>query len=73
MHNLFIGKAAIKLPDNIKIYINDEATIDINIPDQYIRKEYLRHPDYIPQKSWVVFGIGAYIGIYTLYAAKRFV
>jgi len=71
MHNLFIGRAAIELPDNIKIYINDEATIGINIPDQYIRKEYLRHPDYIPQKSWVVFDIGAYIGIYTLYAAKR--
>jgi FkbM family methyltransferase len=71
MHNLFIGRAVIKLPDNIKIYINDETTIDINIPDQYIRKEYLRHPDYIPQKSWIVFDIGAYIGIYTLYAAKR--
>jgi hypothetical protein len=71
MLNLFIGRAAIKLSDNIKIYINDEATIGINIPDQYIRKEYLRHPDYIPQKSWVVFDIGAYIGIYTLYAAKR--
>ena len=71
VHNLFIGETSIKLPDNIKIYVDNEATIDINIPDHYIRKEYLRHPDYIPSKGWIVFDIGAYVGIYTLYAAKK--
>jgi hypothetical protein len=71
LHKLFIGRRAIKLPNDVKIYINDEATIHINIPDHYIRKEYLRHSDYIPCKGWIVFDIGAYVGIYTLYAAKR--
>jgi FkbM family methyltransferase len=55
----------------MKVYVNDEATITINIPDQYTRKEYSRHPDYIPRENWVVFDIGAYVGIYTLWAAKR--
>jgi FkbM family methyltransferase len=71
LHKLFIGRRAIKLPDGVKIYINDEATIYINIPDHYIRKEYLRHSDYIPCKGWIVFDIGTYVGIYTLYAAKK--
>ena len=37
----------------------------------YIRRECLRHPDYIPRKRWVVFDIGAYIGTYSLWVAKR--
>jgi hypothetical protein len=31
LHKLFIGRMTIKLPDGVKIYINDEATIYISI------------------------------------------
>jgi FkbM family methyltransferase len=71
LQNLFIERITFKLSDDLKIFFNDEATFYINIPDHYIRREYLRHPDYIPRKGWVVFDIGAYIGIYSLWAAKR--
>jgi len=57
---------AIKLPGNIRIFINDAATLSINIPDHYIRREYMRHPDYVPSKGWIVLDIGAYVGIYSL-------
>jgi len=36
------------LPGNIKIFINDVATLNVNITDHYIRKEYMRHPNYVP-------------------------
>jgi len=68
---LIMGRIVIKLPGNVRIFINDKATLSINIPDFYIRKEYTRHPDYVPSRDWVVLDIGAYIGIYTLWAAKR--
>jgi FkbM family methyltransferase len=68
---LIISNMVIKLPDDIRIFINDEATLDINIPDHYLRKEYTRHTEYIPSKGWTVLDVGAYIGIYTLWASKR--
>jgi len=61
---------AIKLPGNIRIMIDSEAAININIPDHYLRKEYLRHPDYIPRDGWIVIDAGAYIGIYTIWASR---
>jgi len=61
---------AIKLPGNIRIFINDAATLGINIPDHYIRREYMKHPDYVPSKGWIVLDIGAYVGIYSLWVSK---
>ena len=68
---LIMSNIAIKLPDDMKIFINDDATLNINIPDHYLRREYMRHPEYIPSKDWTVLDVGAYIGIYTLWASKR--
>ena len=61
---------AIKLPGNIRIFINDAATLGINIPDHYKRREYMKHPDYVPSKGWIVLDIGAYVGIYSLWVSK---
>jgi len=69
--SLVIGNNfAIKLPGNIKILINDTATLSVNIPDHYLRREYMKHPDYVPSKGWVVLDIGAYVGIYSLWVSK---
>jgi FkbM family methyltransferase len=69
--SLIIGNNfAIKLPGNIRIFINDAATLSINIPDHYIRKEYMRHPDYVPGGGWVVLDVGAYVGIYSLWVSR---
>jgi len=51
--SLVIGNNfAIKLPGNIRIFINDDATLSINIPDHYLRREYMKHPDYVPGGGW---------------------
>lgn len=42
----------------------------MNIPDQYVRKEYELHKEYIPRLGWIALDIGAYIGLYTLRAAR---
>jgi len=69
--SLVIGNSfTIKLPGNIRIFINDAATLGINIPDHYIRREYMKHPDYVPSKGWIVLDIGAYVGIYSLWVSK---
>ena len=68
---LIMGYVVTKLPGNVRIFINDKATLNINIPDFYLRKEYTRHPDYVPSRGWVVLDVGAYIGIYTLWTSKR--
>jgi FkbM family methyltransferase len=31
----------------------------------------MKHPDYVPCEGWVVLDIGTYVGIYTLWAAKK--
>jgi len=68
---LIIGDSfAIKLPGNIRIFINDMATLSINIPDHYLLKEYMKHPDYIPSEGWLVLDVGAYVGIYSLWASR---
>jgi hypothetical protein len=69
--SLVIGNSfTIKLPGKIRIFINDAATLSVNIPDHYLRREYMKHPDYVPSKGWIVFDIGAYVGIYSLWASK---
>ena len=69
--SLVIGNNfAIKLPGNIRIFINDTATLSVNIPDHYIRREYMRHPDYVPGGGWVVLDVGAYVGIYSLWVSR---
>lgn len=61
---------SIALPNNIKIYINDEATLSINVPDMYERKEYFLHKEFVPRRDWIVMDIGAYVGIFSLYASR---
>jgi FkbM family methyltransferase len=58
------------LPAGIKIYINDVATLYTNIPDMYERREYFLYDDFVPSKDWVVADVGAYVGIYSLWASK---
>jgi len=60
----------IKVPDSFTIYINDPATLTINIPDRYIRKEYELHPAYIPSKGWTVLDVGAYVGLFSMRASR---
>jgi FkbM family methyltransferase len=75
---LFRIKTKIPLPvpnvistlDKFKIYINDLATLNINLPDHYERREYMRHSSYMPRKGWFVIDVGAYIGIYSLWVSK---
>jgi len=40
------------------------------VPDQYTRREYSRHGSYIPKAGWVVLDVGAYVGVYSLYASR---
>jgi FkbM family methyltransferase len=67
---LSISNINIRLPNNIRIFLNDEATLKINLPDHYQRKEYIRHPDYVPGRGWVVLDVGAHVGVYTLWASR---
>jgi len=60
----------VKVPDGFTIYINDPATLTINIPDQYIRREYELHPAYIPGKGWTVLDVGAYVGLFSMRASR---
>lgn len=61
---------SVVLPNNIKIYVNDEATLSINVPDIYERKEYFLREEFVPKRGWTVVDIGAYVGIFSLYASK---
>lgn len=61
---------SIVLPNNIKIYVNDEATLSINVPDMYERKEYFLYEEFVPRRGWTVMDIGAYVGIFSLHASK---
>ncbi len=55
-----------KTVDGLRVYVNDSATLDVNIPDQYVRHEYELHQDYVPREGWMVLDIGAYVGLYSL-------
>jgi FkbM family methyltransferase len=60
----------ISLPDGLEIYIYDITDFGMNFADQYLRKEYELHEDYIPKKGWTVLDIGAYTGLFSLRASK---
>jgi FkbM family methyltransferase len=60
----------ITTPNGFKIYIGHIATLASNIYDQYISREYEQHPEFIPKFGWMIFDIGAYIGIYSLRASR---
>lgn len=60
----------VTLPNGDKIIVNDPATLTINIPDHYIRREYMHVEDFIPREKWIVFDVGAYVGVYSLWASK---
>jgi FkbM family methyltransferase len=68
--NFIIGNFSIKLPNGLRVLVNNRAIININIPDHYWRKEYMRHHGYVPRDGWVVFDVGAYVGIYSLWASR---
>jgi FkbM family methyltransferase len=68
--NFIIGNFSIKLPDGLRVLVNNRAIINTNIPDHYWRKEYMRHHGYVPRDGWVVFDVGAYVGIYSLWASR---
>jgi len=58
------------MPDGFKIYINDPVTITINVPDQYVLREYEVCPEFIPREGWAVLDVGAYIGLFSLRASR---
>ena len=60
----------IHLPGGLKLYVNDAATLTVNVPDQYIRREYELHSECIPRPGWTIFDVGAYVGLYSLRASK---
>lgn len=61
---------SVVLPGNIRIYVNDEATLSINVPDMYERKEYFLCKEFVPRRGWIVMDIGAYVGVFSLYASR---
>jgi len=71
MRNIGMYPRIVKTRDGFRIYVNDPATLLINIPDHYEKREYMRHPDYIPRSGWAVIDVGAYVGIYSLWASSR--
>jgi len=70
LKSLIVGNFAVKLPGGLMIFVNDDATLSTNIPDHYLRREYMRHPDYVPGDGWVVLDVGAYVGIYSLWVSR---
>jgi FkbM family methyltransferase len=70
LKSLIVGNFAVKLPGGLRIFVNDDDTLSINIPDHYLRREYVRHPDYVPGDDWVVLDVGAHVGIYSLCASR---
>jgi len=70
LKSLIVGNFAVKLPGGLMIFVNDDATLSINIPDHYLRREYMRHLDYVPGDGWVVLDVGAYVGIYSLWVSR---
>ena len=70
LKSLIVGNFAVKLPGGLRIFVNDDDTLSINIPDHYLRREYVRHSDYVPGDDWVVLDVGAHVGIYSLWASR---
>ena len=70
LRSLIVGNFAVKLPGGLRIFVNDNATLNINIPDHYLRREYMRHPNYVPGDGWVVLDVGAHVGIYSLWVSR---
>jgi len=70
LKSLIVGNFAVKLPGGLRIFVNDDDTLSINIPDHYLRREYVRHPDYVPGGGWVVLDVGAHVGIYSLWVSR---
>jgi FkbM family methyltransferase len=68
---LLLGRIAVSLPSGIKIFVNDKATPSVNVDDHYVRAEYLRDPEYIPRKGWIILDIGAYVGLYSIWASRK--
>jgi FkbM family methyltransferase len=68
---LLLGRIAVSLPSGIKIFVNDKATTSVNVDDHYVRAEYLRDPEYIPRKGWIILDIGAYVGLYSIWASRK--
>jgi methyltransferase, FkbM family len=69
-NSLVLGRVVVRLSDGSRVFVNDRATKDINFYDHYVRREYMRHPNYVPGEGWVVFDVGAYVGIYSLWASR---
>ena len=56
----------ITLPLDIRIYVNNADTLDINIPDMFERREGSLHRGFIPRRGETVVDIGAYVEIHSL-------
>ena len=69
-NSLVLGRVMVRLPDGSRVFVNDRATIDVNFYDHYVRREYMRHPNYVPGGGWVVLDVGAYVGIYSLWVSR---
>jgi len=51
-NSLVLGRMMVRLPDDSRVFVNDRATIDVNFYDHYVRREYMRHPNYVPGGGW---------------------
>jgi FkbM family methyltransferase len=71
LQGFLLGRIAISLPDKVKIFVNDRATPSVNVDDHYLRAEYLRNPEYVPRKGWVVLDVGAHVGLYSIWASRK--
>ncbi|ABW02294.1 FkbM family methyltransferase [Caldivirga maquilingensis] len=70
LRRLGVYPRVVHLPDGNKIIVNNIDTLLINVPDQFVRREYALSRDFIPKPNWIVLDVGAYVGIYSLWAAK---
>jgi FkbM family methyltransferase len=69
-NSLVLGRVMVRLLDGSRVFVNDRATIDVNFYDHYVRREYMRHPNYVPGGGWVVLDVSAYVGIYSLWVSR---
>lgn len=63
--------ATVQLPEGYTVWIDEPATVTINLYEEYVVDQYGQRPGFIPSPGDVVFDVGAYVGVYALRCAAR--
>ncbi len=73
LYKLFLPKgnySTIKLPHNLRVYVNHPATLITGLGGIFISNEYFLNPSYMPNKNEIIFDIGSYVGLYSLVSSR---